>query len=669
MRRLRRGRSLRSVSAAVAAAVAALTLLGALGASPGTAVVELTDGGSWLWSTAKGWVTHVNGPSGKPDFNVELAASRGHPVELTQDGVSVLVTDLETGEVSRIDPATMELVSRSFGESAAVRVVALGDLAYVIETDTGVVTRIDPRTLDIIGERIHLDAPVTGAGLDADGVLWVAVARSGELIAVRDGRRLLAVPVSAPGSALTMTVAGGRPVAVDATTPALLPVASAGADQVESRAADRSVALPPPAGGNHRLTVAPTIDGRVVPVLVEDTAVVLLVDLDANDGDASVDRVELAGQQPSADLGAPVIAAGRVYVPDNQAGRVLVYDRAAGRFEEPIQLAGGPGMLTLFVRNGTVWMNDAAGTNAVAVDSDGRRHRVDKYAPDAVVPVVDKSVPAPPPPVPEPSATRRRPSPPERSSRPPATAPVPGPQPAPLPGPTSTAPPPALPLPSRTTAPPATTPPTTTPPTTTPPTTTPTTQAPAAPGAPSVSVRSASGAVVYTVTAGAGGPAVTFAITTSTGESTTISGPGPTTNTSVTHRTDCPTVQVTAVAIGPGGESPASVPAQALGCVPPGPIQNVTQVDNGAQSGSGWAKVINWQPPADDGGGTITYVITMSDHPGGSPPYTYTDDSPTIDRLGGAIDYQKAVIQARNAAGAGPGTKKNESIWTRYQLM
>lgn len=646
MRRLRRGRSVRVVSVAVAAAVAALTLLGVVGASPGTAVVQLTDGGSWLWSTTKGWVTHVNGPSGEPDFNVELAASREHPVELTQDGVSVLVTDLETGVVSRIDPATMDLVSRSFGQSGSVRVVAQGDLAYVIETDTGAVSRIDPRTLDIVGEPVLLDAPITGAGIDADGVLWVAVAERGELVAIRDGRTVTTIPVTTPGAALTMTTAGGRPVAVDAAAPALVPVASAGVDRVEGQAVDQRVALPPPAGENRRLIVAPTIDGRVVPVLVEGTSVVLLVDLDAGDGRGSVSQVELAGQKPSTELGAPVIAAGRVYVPDNRAGRVLVYDQAARRFEEPIQLSGGPGMLTLFVRNGTVWVNDADGTNAVAVDADGQRRRVDKYAPDVVVPVVDKTAQAPPPPVAVPSAPRRRPPPPERSDQPPAPGPAPEPQRVPVPAPNPTAPPPIPLPPPRTTAPPPTTqpPPTTPPPTATPP--------PEPPGSPSVSVQSASGAVVVTVTAGAGGAVTGFAVTTSAGGTITLAGPGSASTTVQTA--GCQTVQATATATGPGGTSPASAPSQALSCTPPGPVRNVTETGVG-QGGGGWYEQVTWQPPADDGGGTIEYVITESEYStGDQPPRTYTTTTPLIDNFNSNPGYTRAVIQARNEAGTGP---------------
>src|SRR5262249_39352828 len=155
--------------------------------------------------------------------------------------------------------------------------------------------------------------------------------------------------VADPGARLTMTIADGRPVAVDASAPALVPVST--------REAGRPVRLPPPAGGGRALLVAPSVEGRVVPVLVDGTSVLLLVDLAADSGRGAVRSVALAGQRPSARLGAPVINAGRVYVPDNGSGTILVYDSARQRFDAPIRMAGGPGMLTVFVRNGSVWIN------------------------------------------------------------------------------------------------------------------------------------------------------------------------------------------------------------------------------------------------------------------------------------------------------------------------
>jgi hypothetical protein len=636
MRGIRGVRSAGSVSVVLAAAVAAATLIGVLGSSAGSAALRISDGGAWLWSTAKGWVTHVNGPSGRPDFNVPIPGSRGHRVELNQDGVSVLVSDLDTGVVSRIDPAGMGLLSRSFGPGS-FRVVARGDIAYIIQDATGTVTRIDPRTLDVIGTPVGIGAPVTGAGIAADGVLWVAVARHGELAAVRDGRMIASVRVATPGAQLTMTIADGRTVAVDASAPALV--------QVSIRAAGPATRLPPPAG-SHPLLVAPTIEGRVIPVLVDGTSVLLLVDLDANSGRGAVRTATLAGQGPSGRLGAPIIAGERVYIPDNGSARVLVYDRARGRFGAPIRMAGGPGMLTMFIRSGSVWINNADGSDAVAVSPDGRLRRVNKYAPNVPVRTANVTLRVPPPPVIVPSAPRVivPPVPPAQPDRRAAPAPQPN---VPPPGgstrPTAqTVPPPPVAPPPSTTLPPA------------------------VPDAPTVRAVPASGAVTVTVAAPAGGGPVTGYTLTVTAPPTaggsgvstvrTLTAPG----TVTVPVAGCATATASATATGPGGTSAASAPAQALGCVPPGPVRTMTLTVIRPVGNSVPSNRLTWDPPADTGGGTVDYVVTISYGemgpccPAHDVTQVVTGTSYERSQAAGRDPYIRISVAARNAAGTGP---------------
>ncbi len=561
--------------------MAVATLVGVLGTSAGSAFLPVTDSGAWLWSTAKGWATHINGPSGRPDFNVPVPDTRGHRIELSQDGVSVLVSDRDTGVVSRIDPAGMGLLSRPFGHGS-FRVVAHGGTAYLVEDATGTVMRIDPKTLDVIGARLEVKAPVTGAGIADDDTLWLSVARSGEMIAIRDGKIIKRVRVGRPDGALAMTIADNQPVAVDGTAPALVPVAVDG-----PRAPS---ALPPPAGQGRRLLVAPSLEGRVVPVLVEGTDVMFLVDLAAGSGPRAVRTVRLVGQSPASRLGAPVIAGGRVYVPDDGTGQVLVYDRDHQRFEEPIRIAGGPGLLTLFVRAGSVWINNADGSQAVSVGPDGRRHQVDKYAPGVPEPArsADPHLPQPPqvatnaprvvvPRVPpsRPPATRVpavRPPPASRPSTPARVPPGPLPGPGPIVPPSQRPPrtPPATALPPGPTGPPRTAQP---PPATTPQQTPPAQPVPvpppppAAPGVPGVRAVAAAGAITVTVTAPAAGGLVTsYALTTNPGGTRTLTAPG----TVTIAVAGCATATASATATGPGGTSASSATAQAVGCVPPG---------------------------------------------------------------------------------------------------
>ncbi len=657
-RRLPGGRSTGSVPVVLAIVVAATTLVGVLGSSTGAAFVRISDGSAWLWSTVNGWVTHVNGPSGKPDFNVPVPGSRGHRVELSQDGVSILVSDLDTGVVSRIDPAGMGLLSRSFGPGE-FRVLARGEIAYLVEAATGTVTRIDPRTLDVIGSPVGIGAPITGAGIDADDVLWVAVATRGELVAVHSDGSVTPVPLARPGGQLTMTIAAGQPVAVDATAPALVPTSA--------RGAGTAVVLPPPAGGGRPLLVAPSVEGRVVPVLVEGTSVLFLVDLDHGSGSGAIRQVMLASQAPSTRLGAPVINAGRVYVPDHGTGRVLVYDMERGRFEEPIRMAGGPGMLTVFVHDNSVWINRVDGADAVTIGPDGRARRVNKYAPNVpvVAAVTDARLPAPPkiapagqiaPPAghagpgsrktyyyPAPPPPRTAQPPPPRTAQAPqpqtTQAPTAPPQTAQAPPPSTQAPPP------QTTQPPPL--PATQPPP--PPATQPPPPASGAPGVPSVSVQAAAGAIIVTVGAASGGPVSSFALSVSPGTTITLIAPG----TVTVAVAGCALATATATATGPGGTSAASAPVQALGCVPPGAVENVTSHIVRGLLGRPTVRV-TWDPPANAGGGTVKYRVNILRGLLGGLLEVVTGTSYERPAPSGSNPYSQIKIAAQNAAGTGP---------------
>jgi streptogramin lyase len=332
-------------------------------------VLRLDDVGAWLASSSRGIVSHVHGPSGRTDSSVTVEGAKEHAFTVVQDGPGVLVTDTKTGVVSRIDPVGLAVTERrSFGAGAAV--VAGAGQAYVIDEQVGRVSRIDPRTLEVLGPPIAFDAATGGAGLTGDGTLWVALPAQGRLVPVRHGTAGPAVPVGRPGARLSVTLVDGLPVAVNAADGVLVAVR-------DGRAAPE-LRLPVPAGAGRELLVAPSVDGRLVPVLVGGTATLLLADLAAG----TVRTVELRSQDPSDRLGVPVVAEGRVYVPDRGTGRLLVYTTGPGRFDPPITVTSGPAELTVFVKNGTVWANDERGSRAVMVRPDGSARPVEKYTPD-----------------------------------------------------------------------------------------------------------------------------------------------------------------------------------------------------------------------------------------------------------------------------------------------
>ncbi len=313
-----------------------------------------------------------------------INGGREHHLTVTQDGPNVLVTDTDTGVTSRIDPVGLAAAEqRGFGTGTTV--VAGADQAYVIDAHVAQrVQRIDPKTLDPLGAPLSFGSAIGGAGLTADGTLWVALPEKGQLVPVRHGTAGTAVTVARPGYRLSLIIVDGLPVAVDATTPALVPVR-------DGRPAP-ALRLPDPAGQGRQLLVAPSVDGHLAPVIVDGTTTMLLAD----PGAGAVRAVDLGSQDPSGKLGAPVVAGNRVYIPDNDKGRLLVYAADLGQFSSPITVTPEPAKLTVFVKDGMLWANDERGSHAVLVRPDGSAQPIEKHAPD----VAGSAATTPPRPLP-----------------------------------------------------------------------------------------------------------------------------------------------------------------------------------------------------------------------------------------------------------------------------
>ncbi len=81
-------------------------------------------------------------------------------------------------------------------------------------------------------------------------------------------------------------------------------------------------------------------------------------------------------------LAAPQVLGDRVYLPDQSTGSLVVYDSGAGRIVAQIAVSGRAGPLDVFVSDGMLRANDAAGPDAVAVDDQGGVHHIGKYQPD-----------------------------------------------------------------------------------------------------------------------------------------------------------------------------------------------------------------------------------------------------------------------------------------------
>lgn len=141
---------------------------------------------------------------------------RGHNIKIVQDGSTVLIVDLDTGVVSRLDPAQLNIgTSRPLG--AGLQVLAGAGKAYTVDSVKGVVQQIDPVSLAPVGASAALPPVLGQAGIDARGTLWVPVSRDGQVSPFADGRLGPPVRVGGPGDALALTIAAGEPVVTNAT--------------------------------------------------------------------------------------------------------------------------------------------------------------------------------------------------------------------------------------------------------------------------------------------------------------------------------------------------------------------------------------------------------------------------------------------------------------------
>ncbi|WUI02337.1 fibronectin type III domain-containing protein [Spirillospora sp. NBC_00431] len=337
------------------------------GVGVASAKYRIADVGAWLSARSKGLVVHVNGPAGKVDGKTGVISEmRGHDVKVVQDGATVLLVDLDTGVVSRLDPAQLN-IGRSRPLGKGIQVLASAGKAYTVDSVKGVVQQIDPVGLTPTGPSATLPPILGQAGIDARGALWVPVSQKGEVSAFADGRLQPPVKVGAPGDSLALTIAAGDPVVTDST--------AATATVVRPSGERLTVGLPTTVRQSGRGGVlAPAhTEGRTVPLLVPGTG--SLVTVDTGTGRYSSTRLAM----PEHRYRPPQMLGAKVYIPDETAGALIVYDAAANRFQRPIPVTGRPSTLDVFVRDGLLWANDPSGPHAVVIDRQGAHKGIDKY--------------------------------------------------------------------------------------------------------------------------------------------------------------------------------------------------------------------------------------------------------------------------------------------------
>ncbi|MEV6153748.1 hypothetical protein AB0L53_25725 [Nonomuraea sp. NPDC052129] len=566
IRVLRGDRATAVIAGAVAVILVALAAVFGVGVS--SATPKLADVGAWLWTQARGKIVHVNGLSGEVDGYLDKKSAKR--LRVVQDGSNVLLVDDGSGYVSRIEPGQLSVAqTRNFG-TAGLQIVVSGAAGYAVDPE-GKVQQIDPATLNSVGAPLTLPGPLGSARIDGGGRLWVPVTAKGEVVPVTKGVAASAVKVGEPGEELAVTIAGGLPMIVNTRAATATIVGADGG--VGEITLPKEVAQAAKGG-----VMAPaSTEGSLVPLLTPgDSGLLVVVDTESN----SVLNTKFAVKDPAA-LGVPQVLGSKVYVPDRSTGGLIVWDSAAGGQPTKLQVAQGPGPVDVFVKDGLLWANDENGDKAVVVDTEGRKHDVDKD--DSDVPGPTNTPKPKQTPRPEPTNTDPRPDPTRTDAPEPTQTDAPEPTRRPTKTPTST------PTPSSATRSP---------------TPTPTPSAPTKPGA--VSAKSGPGHVSVNFSPSSGGKVDRYTLKVSGGDGKTtpqsVDAGGPF-QFEFSGGSCGAEYTFTVVAHWSGGQVESEPSAGVKPCVAPGKPANFAAKpkNRGAE--------LTWDAP-ESGGEGITYVLS-----------------------------------------------------------
>ncbi|MEV4496128.1 fibronectin type III domain-containing protein [Micromonospora arborensis] len=381
-----------------------LTVLG-LGAADNA--VANYDASSWLWSTARSELARVNGVTARVDTRTEIPSARQHPMQIAQTDRLLILRDLQTGQISSLDLATLQLsATTKTTPGLGVSVALHEDSAFVVDAVQGIVRQLDPRSLTPVGEPVRYPPGITGGTFDGKGRLWIAVPSQGTVSAIT-----AATLPSAPASAAPAG-AGLSPKRVESYD-----VAEASHELVVSTLDDGVAVLDRTAGKLVRVQrgeVHPTpltlsgpaalparTSGQRVPVTVSAERRVLVV------GDGGEERAFTVPGE--GDRLSPAVAwADRFYCADEATGTIYAFD-AGGQLVETIRgRANGP--MELEVRENHLFINSPDAATARVVDDKHQVREVNKYANDVLGGDPPPVAPPPPPPkkprVGKPSAPR-----------------------------------------------------------------------------------------------------------------------------------------------------------------------------------------------------------------------------------------------------------------------
>jgi hypothetical protein len=335
------------------------------------------DSSSWLWSSLRGEIARVNGITGRVDTRMGVPASAGHTVQVNQSDRFLVMRDVNTGKLSAVDLATLQVSGTADSVSGLGVTVALDrNAAFIVDPAQGVVRQIDPSTLAPIGEPIHFPPGITGGTFDGKGRLWIAIPHEGTVAAISPA----APPASsggaggaAPSLVRTVSVADRSHDLIVSTLDSGVAVLDRTAGRlttvIDEKTRQVGLDLQGTAGIPGRTT------GPNVPVTVVDGRRVFVV------SGEQVHDFSVPGS--GANLKPAVPWSGRFYVADETNGAVYVLD-GAGKLLDTINYKDARGPIELEVRESRLFINAPNSATARVVDDSGNVKVVDKFVDDVL---------------------------------------------------------------------------------------------------------------------------------------------------------------------------------------------------------------------------------------------------------------------------------------------
>lgn len=347
------------------ALVASLVAIGGRGAQ--TPRLALTSGSIWLASDAVDQATLLDGSTARVEARVGVSHPPGQLTQVSGSGVNAdaLFTG---GAVSSIN-GTTDIASDPIAIlPGATESYTTATRLYVLDSGRqghpGNLAVANPTTLQVQA-RIPLPRAVTSATLDGAGRLWM-IATNSALYWADAGR--LHHAARPPGNAIGTV--GGAPVVVrdDTTSPGVVTLNPTTGHSDQRACLDASVDDP-----TLRLGSSPA--GTVYATSSRDGTL-----LTTNLVTGECPKIDIA--KPGDQLGPPVAAQGRVFVPDYRTGGVVIIDVAKDSYVSVTVLRPPrPKEFQLLTKDGIVYYNNPDGDQAGVITSSGLVKPVRKYDP------------------------------------------------------------------------------------------------------------------------------------------------------------------------------------------------------------------------------------------------------------------------------------------------